>query len=278
MSFNISLDDSDLPVLSIVATQAMTLIEQENATAGDLERLIRGDASLASRVLRLANSPVYGGKVKIASISQAVVRLGMTQLKNTILMAAMGAVFDHTDPIVSSLWKHSIATSMASRWLAEEIGGADPEDAFVAGLLHDVGKIHIYNQEPDAYRSLIEETTNAGRRFYAREHEVIEFTSHESVGALLARKWQLTNEIIEVIRFHHEIEDNPSAVAENQWIVALVATANLLANHLDFGSDCVTDEALLESAPAVMIGFDDALLVRCRDLFPELVADQLAAA
>jgi len=256
----------------------MSLIEQESATANDLEKLIGGDPSLTLKILRLANSPVYGGKVKVSSIGQAVVRLGMTQLKNTILLAATGDLFDQSDPYIGSLWEHSIATSMASRWLATELGGADPEDAFVAGMLHDIGKIHIYNQRREAYIDLLDTSINTRTRFYVQERETPGSMSHEMIGLLLARKWGLSKEIVEVIRFHHEIEENPECVSDTRKLVALVSTANIVCNYLEYGPDPIKDYAMRESVPAEIVGLDEDKLEKCREIFPDLVSGQLAAA
>jgi len=278
MAFDIKLDDADLPVLSLVATQALTLIDNPNSTARELEALIRNDASLTSKVLRIANSPIYGGRVKISSIGQAVVRLGMTQLKSTVLMAATGAVFNTSDSYAVEMWEHSIATSTVSRWLASAVGGVDPEDAFVAGMLHDIGKVFIYNQAPEGYRGVFERSREKGSRFYKYEHTQLEYTSHESVGALMGRKWDLSNEVVEVIRFHHDIEEDPASVAGNQRLVALVAMANLFANHLEFGKDPVDECELLESPAAEIVGFDTDLLTKAKTELPELLADQVAAA
>ena len=274
---NIRIDEKDLPVLSQVATRAIAMINSGTPDTEDLEKLIRMDQSLTVQILRLANSPVFGGKVKISSLSQAVVRLGLSNLKTAILAAASGEVFDKTDPYARALWEHSIGVAFAAGWLAERLKTCAPDEAFVAGMLHDVGKLVIYAQEPDFYGTLIEEAAVKGKRFYEYEHSRINFTNHESVGGLVARKWELPTDIIEAIRFHHDLEeDNWIEDEDYRDLVATTSVANLVANHLGMGAEAPSLINVLESVPGEYLGFDEALLTACESELLELLEEQKA--
>lgn len=273
---DVKIDDSDLPVLSAVAIDAMAQINTGEPSASDLEKLIRRDPALAMRILRLANSPLHAGRVKIASISQAVVRLGMRNLKEAILVAATGEVFDHKDPYARAFWEHAISVGYASHWLAKKLGIGAAEDCFLAGMLHDIGKLIIYKQVAKAYGEIIDEAALDGTRFYLYEKERLRFCTHESVGALVGRKWALSPEMIEVIRFHHEIEDDEACVTDTRDLVSLVSVANLVANKLGHGAEAPSSIDVVGSTPASLIGFDEAAMKACEEELEPVIAEQLA--
>ena len=273
-TLTIKIDSRDLPVLSTVATRAIAQISDGDCSVKDLEELIRSDQSIASRILRLSNSPLYGGKVKISSIAQAVVRLGMARLKNTILIAATGDVFDRRDPYARALGEHALAVGLTSKWLSERLRNGDPEEAFVAGMLHDVGKVVIYRQQPKFYGALMDEAAFEEMRFYRLERARINFCSHESIGALVARKWNLDSPIIEAIRFHHDIENGGAGEhGDDPWI-ALISAANLLANELGFGAESRATIEVLGSKPAEIVGIDEPLLDEIHETLPPFIEDQ----
>src|SRR5262245_54803321 len=140
MAFDIQISDKNLPVLSVVATQTIELLNKPNVSNQQLNDLIRQDPALASRVLHLANSPFYGGRFQARKISDAIVRLGHRQLRNVLLTAATGELFDARNPIIRTFWDHSLAVAQVSDRLAVELNLPQVEEAFVAGLLHDIGK------------------------------------------------------------------------------------------------------------------------------------------
>lgn len=274
---DIRIEDKDLPVLSAVATRAISMISSDKASPSDLENLIRKDPALAQRILRLANSPLYGGKVKITSISQSVIRLGMARLRTAILVAATGDVYGSNDPHATRMWEHSVATAYISFWLSEILGIGTPEDCFIAGMLHDVGKLVIYRQHPQFYGGMMDQAITSGDRFYKMERSKLKFCSHESVGGLVGRKWELAPEIVEVIRFHHGLEEDEDCVGENKSLVALVSSANLLSGRLGFGPVGEWGEKLLESIPAKVAGLTEESVELCIGNLGPLLQEQVTA-
>ena len=150
-SLSFRLEDVDLPVISGVAMEAMRLVSDGQTNAADIEKIIRVDQALAARILRLSNSPVFCGKVPVRSIRQAVTRLGVRHLRAALYIAASSELFDQSDHHVREFWSHGLATALASHWLSERLGIRDSDECFVAGLLHDVGKVLIYRQAAEAY-------------------------------------------------------------------------------------------------------------------------------
>src|ERR1700686_2642752 len=106
MSLDIKITDQDLPVLSAVATQALDLLQDPKVTNRRIEELIRQDPALTERLLRTANSPFYAGHKQSSTISDAIFRLGLRQLRNVIIVAATGELFSDNDPTIQTFWDH----------------------------------------------------------------------------------------------------------------------------------------------------------------------------
>lgn len=273
-AFDIRIKDEDLPVLSTIATRILGVVESSDTSTKDLEKLIRLDPALTLRILRLANSPVYGGRVKTASVDQAIVRLGLKELKRATVIAATGEVFQDTDPYVKIFWRHAVAVALISHRLSKDLGVGEPEECFVAGLVHDVGKVIIYRQAADLYGGLVDEAALNGSRFYKHERRKMNYCSHETIGALVGRKWDLTPETVEIIRFHHDIEDKPEMSDQASPTVALISISNLLANRLGFGTESPRAIELIESIPARALDMNATVLEELLKTLPALIEEE----
>ena len=236
---DIQITDQDLPVLSAVATQALQLINDDRVTNRQIEDLIRQDPSLTQRLLTTANSPFYSGRYEIKSIADSITRMGLRQLRNIVLVAATGELFKGDDPVMTSLWNHSIATAVASHQIAGRVAGANPEEAFIAGMLHDMGKVVVYRQHTEIYSEAIADANAEGRRLHEIETERFEFFTHMSVGGLVIKKWKLADQIADAARFHHELERGAVPILNDQNYPAIVAVASGIINNMNIGT---TDE------------------------------------
>ena len=274
---DIEIRDDNLPVLSTVATKAMALIDSQESSAKDLEDLIRHDSSLTTALLRVANSALYATRTDIMSVRDAIVRLGMKEIKNTILVAAIAGVFPKNDVVAGEFWRHALATAFMCQFLSKESQTGTPEDCFIDGMLHDVGKVVIYSQRPDQYRTIINEALQERCRFYEHERNRIRMCSHTSVGARLAKKWGLSEKTVAVIECHHLVEEGaiPGVNEALEREVALVSLANLTANGLGFGTE---DPQLMEAASerrARLIQFDKSFTEGRREVIEKKLMIQM---
>lgn len=278
MGLELQITEKDLPVLSVVATKALDLLRNPNVTNTQLNELIGQDPALAQRVLHIANSPFYSGRCESRKISDAIVRLGLRQLRNVILAAATGELFDVSDPIIQSLWQHSLATAMACEKLVAPLHVAEAEEAFVAGMLHDVGKFIIYQQHPKFYSAMMKEAEEKGKRLYQLELTHFEFFHHMSVGGMVIRKWRLPSTVAEAARFHHDLELTLPPRMENKPLACLVSLASILVNNLGYGAPAVKDEEMLHLSCASLFELTEADLAKLQTLVEGVCRGQILAA
>lgn len=224
----------NLPTLPDVVMEILRLCDDQSATTREISQLIEKDPVLTTKVLKLVNSSYFGLSKEIFSINQALVLIGYNNLKSLIMSASMLQVF-HQDSQVGSfsrkaLWKHSIGVGIGARFLAKRYRMGDAEQAFVAGLIHDVGKVIIDWFFHPQFEDIIEMVDRDQCWIRDAENHVMQVT-HEEVGSYLASRWNLPDMLKEAIAFHH----SPARSQEHAVTAAQVQLADALIRELGIG-------------------------------------------
>lgn len=199
----------NMPTFPSSAHRIIELTNDVNCAPKDLVKVIDHDPILTLNVLKLINSAYFGLAAKVTSVKHAVVYLGINTVKNLALSIAAIGVLPSKNSLgfnMSHFWWHSVVCAGAARSIAEykKLGEADAGNCFVAGLIHDIGKIMFVHFLPDEYQQCMTEFQKSGRLPTVIESEIIG-TSHGELGALLAEKWQLPPVLAGIIRSHHNL-------------------------------------------------------------------------
>lgn len=223
-----------LPTAPAIMASVLELMGQpmEEIEIDGLVDVIQLDKAIALQCLRIANSPLYGGYRSISTIRAAIVALGVCRVRDILLSCSLVQAFPPErwliDPV--AFWEHSIGCAMVSRFLAQKIRHEKPEQAYVAGLLHDLGEAVNTMLLPREFRSAVDVAMAESLSPYDAEKAVLGFT-HCDTGALLAEHWNLPAELIETVRWHHEVEQ--ASIAPD--IVSIVSLADLLCRVRGLG-------------------------------------------
>lgn len=240
-----------LAPLPSVVMEVIKVAEDPDATVAALEQGISQDPVLTARVFKLANSSFYARGMKIATIYDAVNRLGFTTIKHLTLAAGASTVLTrslvHYPYTPWGLWQHSLSLALVARTLARHLSlPADlREELFLAGLMHDIGKLVL---DP-----LLGETgSGVGRLTTARESELLGL-DHTEVGARLATTWHLPASTVAVIAQHHTV----STAMEYAQHSAVIHLADVLLNHAKVGLDSHTEvEQAFDPTALSLLGLD----------------------
>ncbi|MDA8163467.1 MAG: HDOD domain-containing protein [Desulfobacteraceae bacterium] len=227
-----------MPSLSTTVTKVLEICNLPNPLPNDLNRVISLDPVLTGQVLRLINSAYYSLPNQITSLTRAIIMLGINTVKNLALSTAVLGYLGKTHSLqclpIDQFWKHSICVGVTAKALAAH-KGIDPglrEEFFVAGLLHDLGKVPLSNRSPEEYKQAIALADLEQGALRQAEMTTLGL-DHGAVGRLIAEKWQLSDPLRDTLQFHH---DPAAAPAGNRRVVILVALANIYANLYDIGS------------------------------------------
>jgi putative nucleotidyltransferase with HDIG domain len=223
-----------MPAIPAVFLPLMKLISQseEEVRVDEVVRLISYDGTIAAQCLRLANSPLFGLPSPPHSIKSAVMTLGLRRVSTILLTCSLGQAFpaqlQMPDP--AAFWRHSLGCALVCRRLSEKLGATDHEKAYMAGLLHDVGYMVNHLAFPSEFAPVLEQVARDGVHLEVAELELMGFT-HCDTGRILAEKWKLPPDIIDVIAHHHSVEKSEKA----RLLVALVHLSDLLCRMRDLG-------------------------------------------
>ncbi|RPH93193.1 HDOD domain-containing protein [candidate division KSB1 bacterium] len=243
-------DVKNLPTLPDVAVKLLEMGESPTSSVRDLAQWIERDAALATRVLKLVNSSFFGVQHEVTSIRHALMILGMAHLRNLVLSSAVSNLFDRDGCVGSfnrkEFWRHCVATAGAARTIAARTNIIDPETAFTAGLIHDVGKLVLDRYLHEDFVKVIQTLDAKGGTMKDAELETLG-TTHAEIGRHLAVHWNLPEVLRVAVGFHHEPESAPS----RSDIAALIAVADAMVRELRVGSgggeDQAVDEKLLSA-------------------------------
>ena len=189
-----------------IVTRLVQLVNDEESTLQDFEEVIRLDPALVARLLTLVNSSYFGLTRKVDSISRAVALLGMKNLHNiAVTDAIQGMLRSHSGTTEFSpqrLWLHSAASGICCKMIAERIFSINGDDAYLCGILHDIGLIVALEADQDAFLQLIEQLAPNAPPIIEIERQLFQ-TDHCEVGYILAKDWRIPDPIAEAIRDHH---------------------------------------------------------------------------
>lgn len=225
-----------LPTLPTIVTQLITLVGNPKSSARDVAKLISTDQALTAKILKVANSAFYGFPRKIATVQLAIVVLGFEAVKNLGLSVAVlkrfssgaeHALFDR-----QRFWAHAIGTGVAGRQLARKFGMGNGDEAFVGGILHDIGKLILIEHFFDEFSEALERA-EADEISIAEAEEAVLGVTHAEVGGWLAEKWNLPPSLVETITHHH----HPGMLAEPEPPVLLIHMADNLLRHIGIGGN-----------------------------------------
>jgi putative nucleotidyltransferase with HDIG domain len=216
-----------LATIPTVAKKLLELVSDPKVSLTDISRFISSDPVLATKVLRMVNSPVYGFPGRISSVNQAVLLLGLNVVKGLLFGVT---VFDLMQRTMIGLWEHSIGCAIIARLVAKKRGIKDPEEASIHGLLHDLGKVILVLELPLEYERIMDEAKEKQITVYEVENEHFS-TSHATVGAWIAKQWSFPSPLIDVIAYHHR----PQLAKVAPVDAAIVHFSDILLRGRGFG-------------------------------------------
>ena len=222
---------ANIQMLPAIATQALNIARDPECTIDRFSQVIERDVKLAADILALANSSMYSPGSPICSLHKAVVHLGFRQTMNLIftssLKATMSRVTMQDEWVREVLWRHSFTTAMFCMHINRALNIGFQGEEFTAGLVHDFGRVLLAVSVPEQFSAFDSMEFNESSDTLAHERFTVG-TDHCEVGAWFAVSNQLPEPLIDVIRYHH----TPEAATRNLRLVALTATADHMANHL----------------------------------------------
>ncbi|MEZ4386848.1 MAG: HDOD domain-containing protein [Candidatus Krumholzibacteriia bacterium] len=216
----------ELPQLPVAVQKLLAVMRDENSSADDVTKVLSSDQALAGKILKLVNSSFYGMSGEVSTITRAVVVLGFSGVRNVAMGFGMVSALKKLGGVsLATFWDHAIATGAGAQAMAPRLGsGHDPEEAFIAGLMHDVGHVVLASAVPQEWAEA-QERVQAGGDPIAIEKDLLGM-SHASVGQRLMAYWQLPTPLAEAARWHHNLK---IAAGREQPLTTLTALGDVLA-------------------------------------------------
>jgi putative nucleotidyltransferase with HDIG domain len=224
-----------ISTLPTIFLKVNDLLKDPDSTAMDLAKVISGDQGLTSGLLKLVNSAYYSFPRRIGTVAEAIAIIGFQQLSDLVLGATVMRLFSGTgegSPFTpKEFWRHSLSVAVFSRILAVSGRDSNHETSFVAGLLHDIGRMVLLESLPEQYLKIIESVEKRSMLIADAEQEVLGFT-HADVGGRLITHWRLPDSLVQAAMRHHSPKDIKSSPHADR-----VHVANILAHSLAMGKN-----------------------------------------
>ena len=225
----------DLPPMPVLAVQALQMTKDPKVSARDLQSVITRDQALTARILRIVNSAMFALRGEVSTVSHAVAVLGMDAIRSIIMSASVQQVLQKGgakghDLGTRLLFDHSWGAATVARMLAEHTRYLNAEEAFLCGLMHDIGKPILMRNFPDRYAQIMADVYAGRAGFHALELQAFGF-SHAHVGALVAERWNFPWRFSEAIGFHHD----PLSASEHLHLACITGLSSSIMVQMEIG-------------------------------------------
>lgn len=236
MNFLDSLQQTnEIASIPTVAAKVLQMLEQDESDVRRIAHYVEQDVAISTKVVRVANSPMFGLRIPVASISQAIMTIGLARVTNIVLGVSIFSKFVYLRTLardfLEKFWRHSAATATLARAVASRAKLNFQEMEFLAGLVHDIGKLAMLQAEPERFRILLERIESGASDELDTEQQIFGAT-HAEAGELIANLWRLPSFVQGAIRLHHE---QSCPVEEVAPLVAVVRVADCFAEELGYG-------------------------------------------
>ncbi|TGU74763.1 HDOD domain-containing protein [Geomonas terrae] len=244
-----------VPVFHAVAVKLQQALARPDYDIKEVHQLLNADPGVATRVLRAANSSFYSGLSKVSTIREAIIRLGSKEVANLAMVTTQRDLYKSDDirfnAIMQTLWKHAFCCAVGSRWLAQKVGfGAQAQEAFLGGLLHDLGKLFLLKCLEEVSR----EESFKGGVIQPVLREVLA-TLHVEQGHQLMVQWQLPQIYCDIVAGHQQERWDQANV-----LLAMVRLSNLTCRKIGVGLNRDPSVLLFASSEAQVLGLKETAL------------------
>ncbi len=249
-----------LPSLPHVVVRLLNASMDDNSSMRELSALISRDPSLVAQILRLANSPLYRSRSNVSSIDNAVIKLGINAVRCLAITLSIHQSFSSRKSpegfSMAMFWHHSLLTAICAKFLAEKTAYDEPEDAFLAGMLHDIGQIIILGQRckvsEEHSQPVTIENVRTGQTILQAER-LATGKDHAHIGARFIGQWRLDPMLADAVRYHHASQEE---VRDSFPLVKIVYVADRLAHCLGRGAFSAVEDLCEETRFLVSDFFD----------------------
>lgn len=234
------------------------LMDDPRCTTGSFAAVINSDPALAARVLKVANSSFYGYRASIDSLQRAVMVVGMMGLRDIAWATSAVSTFASLPPRLvdmGTFWRHSVYSALVARVLATKCRVQNKERLFLAGLLHDIGRLALYHVVPDEMAVAMEASISSNEPVMMAERRVLGF-DHAAVGSELLRQWGLPNSVADAVGFHHE----PWLAKESRNDASIIHLANYIAERAMHSGTHEGIDAPLDASAWIVTGLTEKLV------------------
>ncbi|MBA3438839.1 MAG: HDOD domain-containing protein [Pyrinomonadaceae bacterium] len=250
--------NTDVPSLPGSALRVAALAQDINASARAVADAIGCDPIMAARILRAANSPLYAPERPVTSLQTAVGTLGNQAIHALVILNAASDTFNKTSPRSPAqrvLWEHSVAVGLTAREISVALGMRGGEESFICGLLHDIGKLILQRYDAKLYGQV--EAIDDEQEMLTLEQELYGYT-HSQIGALVAKRWNLPEDVCYAIYYHHQ----PSSAGQAMLMARTVDVADALVNRAGIGLRQTTTDTddLLETESVIALRLSEEQL------------------
>ena len=257
-----------------MAQAVIRLTADPDISVSELSRAVSADIGLSAKIVKKANSAFYAGTTRVSSLPLAIVKLGFPSTRSLAIAGSVEAMFRQGDDagFEQYLWRHSLAVGIASRIIVRHVEPALTEDAFLAGLLHDIAKLVLLQRFPSMYTPILIEARESQSPLIEIESTKMGFT-HADLGAMILDRWNFAETETRAVRFHHDpshagLTAEDAAVEHDSAQVAhTICLADALVKNFEAGSTPAADSKFTDNPGFGYLGLSETQMDQvCQEL------------